>query len=815
MAKGNPVATAYVDVKPKLDGGFKATIEKEIPDGGKPGKEYGGKFSNAAKSAISAGAVALGNILSNAVQGAASGIADTMKQAFYGFADYEQLTGGVEKLFGEDAADIVKRNAENAFKSAGLSANEYMEQATSFSASLISSLEGDTLTAANLADVAMRNMSDNANTFGTDMASIQNAYQGFAKQNFTMLDNLKLGYGGTKEEMDRLLADAERLEGFEPGSMSVDNFADIIEAIDIVQEHMQISGLTAEQAAEMVAVGALTEEEALKRMGTTAREGATTVQGSLNTARAAWDNWVAALGRDDVDMTAMTDSLVQAVGQAAANAIPVVGRIMENIGYTLAAYAPVLYENALIAMSQIAAAAPDATPQLLAGLVSMILQGALVLVNSAPALVSGATHMVGGIVHGIVNAIPTVLATVVGMIPQIAVSVASGAGQLLGAALELFGSLVNALVDIGNTLADMVVYVVTHLPEIVMGGIDLMFQAGESFLGGLIDGFTGKQPEAEAAVTQTTDAMAETATANADMTAVSGQMASSLTDGFDLTQFQAKVERDTKAAVDSAAVAADAAPVSDVLGTTAAQGIDVTAMNAQASEMVENAIAAAKAVDASGIGSEFSEKAAGGMDVSAMASKLTEATAGMAQTATVSVQADLSGVNALKSAAGTVQSAYATMANSVSSAMSRAASSASSAASQIRARLASLPKTTGVKVNVVKGSVQLPHFSMSGNFDPKTKAVPTVNVSWWKQGGIFTEPTIFANGVGEAGPEAVLPLDRLSELLDESNGKYAGDTTNIYVDGIQASPESELYRLLAAVVEESKVAERRKAVHRR
>lgn len=312
----------------------------------------------------------LGNAAGLAAKGVAAGVAAVTaatgaitKSSLDAYAAYEQNVGGIQKLFGnmgkslqdyaamngatveevsskwqalEDAQNKVFGNAANAYKTAGVSANQYMEQVTGFSAALITSLGNDTQKAAQYADIAMTNMSDNANTFGTDMESIQWAYQGFAKANYTMLDNLKLGYGGTKEEMQRLIADASKLTDVQKKlgvtvdgtSMSFDN---IVAAIDVMQTSMQISGITAEQAAELVASGAMTEEEAFMAMGTTAREAATTIEGSVNMMKAAWENWLTGLGDSDADMAQLTDNLVESFETAAENVVPRVAIILGTL----------------------------------------------------------------------------------------------------------------------------------------------------------------------------------------------------------------------------------------------------------------------------------------------------------------------------------------------------------------------------------------------------------------------------------------------------------------------------------------------------
>lgn len=290
------VGTAYVTIMPKMDNGFADSITGALgKTGGEGGKLFGdgmlGSFAGMASKIIAA----LGLVE------VAKKIGEVGKQALDAYASYEQLSGGVNKLFG-DAASTVEQNASRAFETAGMSANEYMETVTGFSASLIQSVGGDTERAAEQADKAIRDMSDNANTFGTDISSIQNAYQGFAKGNFTMLDNLKLGYGGTKEEMERLLADAEAISGVH---YDLDNYSDVVDAIHTIQEEQHIAG-------------------------TTAMEAAGTVEGSTSMMKASWSNFLTELGKEDADLDRVTQELVDSVVTAATNAVKVLGRIVMN-----------------------------------------------------------------------------------------------------------------------------------------------------------------------------------------------------------------------------------------------------------------------------------------------------------------------------------------------------------------------------------------------------------------------------------------------------------------------------------------------------
>ena len=270
--------------------------------------------------------------------------------------------GGVETLFKESSAQVVEY-ANDAYKTAGMSANEYMETVTGFSASLLQSLGGDTAATAQVANQAVTDMSDNANKMGTSIESIQNAYQGFAKGNFTMLDNLKLGYGGTKEEMERLLADAEAIQA-QQGVMvdySITSFADITEAIHVVQTEIGITG-------------------------TTALEASTTIQGSLDSMKGAWTNLMAGIGDESANTEQLVNNFVDSVSTAAENMVPRITQILEGIGEMARQLGP-----------KIAEALP--------GLVSEVL----------PALLGAATSMIDGLIDGLSAALPALAAAV----PQI------------------------------------------------------------------------------------------------------------------------------------------------------------------------------------------------------------------------------------------------------------------------------------------------------------------------------------------------------------------------------------------------------------
>ena len=251
----------------------------------------------------SAGIEKIGKVAGRIGLASVGAITKISKSALDAYANYEQLVGGVDKLFGKSSSTIIK-NANKAYKTAGVSANKYMEQATSFSASLISSLNGNTQKAAKITDMAIRDMSDNVNVFGSNMEDVQRAYQGFSKQNYTMLDNLKLGYGGTRTEMERLLKDAEKISGVK---YDISNLSDVYEAIHVIQKEMNITGTTAKEAAD-------------------------TIEGSVNTMKSAWENWLTAIGSgSEKDIQKTTKALTKSISNVGKNALPVIKNVLKSM----------------------------------------------------------------------------------------------------------------------------------------------------------------------------------------------------------------------------------------------------------------------------------------------------------------------------------------------------------------------------------------------------------------------------------------------------------------------------------------------------
>ena len=422
--------------------------------------------------AAKAGVAALGAALASA----ATGVVALGKAALESYSQYEQLVGGVDKLF-QDASPKLQEYAANAYQTAGMSANQYMEQATSFSAALINSLGGDTQKAADQADVAMRAMSDNVNTFGTSMTDVQNAFQGFSKQNFTMLDNLKLGYGGTKEEMQRLISDANEYAASigEASDLSIDSFSDIVTAIELIQEKQHIAG-------------------------TTAREAATTIEGSVNMAKAAWQNWVTELGKDNADMGKLTTQLVDSVTKAASNIVPRIAVIagvamaalseqlpsaVEQIGASLSGYAPTLGESVMSFIGTVAQMAMEYAPTALLAIVGAI---TAFLAEYSPTLLESALTMFLAIVQALTESEPQIMAALMVVLQSLVQLCIENAPAMLDAALGLVGMLLQAIVDYGPQILLQLLLLLASLIVAIGMKVGEFFDGGGQLIEGLLMG---------------------------------------------------------------------------------------------------------------------------------------------------------------------------------------------------------------------------------------------------------------------------------------------------------------------------------------
>lgn len=384
------------------------------------------------------------------------------KSALDAFADYEQLVGGIDTLFKNSSAKV-QQYAASAYQTAGVSANRYMEISTSFAASLISSLGGDTEAAADMANTAIMDMSDNANKMGTDLEVVQEAYQSLARGNYEMLDSLKLGYGGTKSELERLLSDAEQIAASQGmvRDFSVDSYADVVEAIHLVQGEMGITG-------------------------TTAAEAATTISGSINSAKAAWENWLAGLGNEDADMGALTDRLVQSAVTAGENIVPRVGQIMSTLVQTVVQYAPQLGQEIMNGLSQIDFAQVGQTAS---DLILMLVNG---IVTNLPMLAQAALQIVMALGQGLVTNGPQVLMQLGQLLLQLAQYVIANVPNILNAAMQFFGMILQGIVTYGPQILMTLIGLLGQLIGQVISWAGQMLanavSAAANFLGGLMGG---------------------------------------------------------------------------------------------------------------------------------------------------------------------------------------------------------------------------------------------------------------------------------------------------------------------------------------
>lgn len=414
--------------------------EKGIQGAGEGASALSSKWATFGKVAAGVGAATVA-----AVGAAAVGVGKLTKASIDAYSNYEQLAGGVKKLFGKEASAEVMRYASEAYKTSGMSANQYMEQATQFSAALINSL-GDQSAAAKQTDVAMRAISDNYNTFGGDIQNVQNAFQGFAKGQFNMLDNLRLGYGGTKSEMERLIADANdyaKANGM-AADLSIDSFSDIVTAIDLIQQKQGIAGTTAAEAAK-------------------------TIEGSLNMTKAAWQNLVTGFADPDADLGQLMDNLVVAIvgeneGEGLLNQLtPAIERAMEGIGTLIQEAAPILAEKLPVLIETLLPSLLSAAATLIAG-----------LVQALPSLISVLVQQMPMIISTLVSALLTL------------------GGQLISTGAELLGNLTSGIRSGFEALWRNVVSWARKIPQAIKNGVGNLRSIGLNMIEGLWGGIKSK-----------------------------------------------------------------------------------------------------------------------------------------------------------------------------------------------------------------------------------------------------------------------------------------------------------------------------------
>jgi phage-related protein len=437
---------------------------------------------------LKSGLATAGKVAVAGVAAGATAIGALGTKAVAAYADYEQLVGGVETLF-KDSQDQVMDYANNAYKTAGLSANEYMETVTSFSASLLQSLDGDTSAAADKANLAVTDMSDNANKMGTDMTSIQNAYQGFAKSNYTMLDNLKLGYGGTQAEMERLLADAEKISGIK---YDISSYADIVDAIHVVQTEMGITGTTAEEAAS-------------------------TIQGSFGMMKSAWQNLVTGMADPDQDLGVLVGNFTDSVVIAGNNLIPriqellpriveattsLIGTVSEQLPAILGTVLPSLVEGATSLVTGLMNALPavltviaDVAPTVINTLVPA-------LIALLPQIVQTGIDVIVSLAQGIADALPQLIPAAAEAIAEIAriLTDPDNLSAVIDAALEIILALVDGFMDAIPTLIEVIPDIIANLVTAIIVNAPKLIEASIALILSLADGLIKALPELVAAI---------------------------------------------------------------------------------------------------------------------------------------------------------------------------------------------------------------------------------------------------------------------------------------------------------------------------
>lgn len=428
------IGTAYVKIEPTakgISGSISNIIDDECASAGKSG---GAKLASGIGTVMKAGTVAIG--------AGVAAIGKFASDAVSSYANYEQLVGGVEKLYGS-AAGKLEEFANNAYKTSGMSANQYMETATSFSAALVSSLDGDVSKAADITDVAMKAMSDNVNVFGSDMASVEYAFKGFAKQNYTMLDNLKLGYGGTKTEMERLLADAEELTGVK---YDMSNFSDVILAIQAIQENMGIAG-------------------------TTTKEAMHTIEGSAASVNAAWQNVITAIGSGE-GLDEAINNLVEGIfggeggGGLLENILPRIQTVMEGIGTFVETAAPFITEKLPVLIESV-----------------------------LPSLLQSATTLIGALGEGLLAALPALIPVAMDIIVQLVQMLIQGAPQLIEVGIQAIVELANGLAQALPTLIPMAIEAILAIVDALIENIDLLIDAAIAIIMGLAEGLIEALPQ--------------------------------------------------------------------------------------------------------------------------------------------------------------------------------------------------------------------------------------------------------------------------------------------------------------------------------
>lgn len=482
------IATAYVQIEPTFEGVAGKLKSGLGGDSEAAGKEAGASFGGGFASVLGGTVKVAGAALVGAVGAGSAAVTKLTSEAVNNFGQFEQLVGGVETLFGNGGAtmeqylaaakeqgigaaeamekfnqnaaaqETVLNNAANAYKTAGMDANSYMETVTSFSASLLQSVGGDTVKAAAAADTAIRDMSDNANKMGTSMESIQTAYQGFAKQNYTMLDNLKLGYGGTKSEMERLLSDASKISGIK---YDISSLSDVYDAIHVVQTEMGITG-------------------------TTAKEAATTLEGSFSMMSAAWQNVLTSMASGE-GLSENIDALISSAESWIGNLLPVIERALGGITQMIGDLAPVI-------AAKIPELAATVLPMLLTAAAQIVEAFGGALQTALPALLSTGTAAINQLAQSLLTAVPTMAPMIIELVSQIGQMIIDNLPLLIESATQIILSLATGIASALPELIPSIVNVVITIAMYLIENVDLLIDAAIALITGLAQGLLNALP---------------------------------------------------------------------------------------------------------------------------------------------------------------------------------------------------------------------------------------------------------------------------------------------------------------------------------